>query len=212
METTFKASEKRQILESHINFFGLNWDVVERHFPNYSSSDDILRLDIMTRFLDGEHVDVEDLSDLDAGGDPYKQYIGLYQDILDRTLYKVKALAPMGKDFIPQGVILDKLSKYEIEKCVLANIECNLFGQRIHFSIARKEEGFTLQAGTYVNDDIAKWEGGNHYYIHPEYNHKQVAELAWEACEAFVAGQLDAAFQFKGKAIFKSNLEINVEC
>jgi hypothetical protein len=37
------------------------WDIIEKYLPDYSSSDEVLKSDILTRYIDDEEVSLEDL-------------------------------------------------------------------------------------------------------------------------------------------------------
>jgi hypothetical protein len=50
------------------------WSFIENHLPDYSSRDDVLHSDILTRYLDGEEVSEEDL--------PWIAKLGTREDVV----------------------------------------------------------------------------------------------------------------------------------
>jgi hypothetical protein len=65
------------------------WAFIEQYLPDYSSRDDVLHSDILTRYLDGEEVCEEDLpwiAELGTREDVVAELIDIDSDLLQRAL------------------------------------------------------------------------------------------------------------------------------
>jgi len=65
------------------------WSFIEKHLPDYSSRDDVLHSDILTRYLDGEEVcesDLEWISQLGTRADVVAELIDIDSHLLEEAL------------------------------------------------------------------------------------------------------------------------------
>jgi hypothetical protein len=65
------------------------WPFIEQYLPDYSSRDDVLHSDILTRYLDGEEVSEEDLpwiAQLGTRADVVAELMALDSYLLQKSL------------------------------------------------------------------------------------------------------------------------------
>lgn len=95
---------------------------------------------------------------------------------------------------------------------ILSQIEFTIFDSKAQWFVHRKDDGFLIQLGMEITDNItgetSLQKGGKHY-ISSHAIDDEVVMKAWKACQDFVIHEAREGFKYKGTDIFHPHIQVD---